>query len=178
MPPKFSTAQEIFIICEFSKSESGTVVRREFLRHFDIRGREKYRYTSKDFCRVYNRFLSNGVSHSKPGKRRGFSITYDQQFIFRVEAYFEEHPTHSIRQAALDIDASTFSVWKVLRQSLKFRAYKIHKVHKSNDSNYAERDTFCIWFLSKGAGFHRNVLFSDEKWWVLNSSPNSQNDRF
>ena len=32
--------------------------------------------------------------------------------------------------------------------------------------------------LSKGRSFCRNVLFADEKWFVLDSSPNTQNDRY
>ena len=42
------------------------------------------------------------------------------------------------------------------------------------------RHTFCLWFinvLNLRTDFASSVIFSDEKWWVLDSAPNSQNRR-
>ena len=41
-------------------------------------------------------------------------------------------------------------------------------------------DTFSFWFLEKlrvTPLFSSSVIFSDEKWWALDSVPNSQNER-
>ena len=51
------------------------------------------------------------------------------------------------------------------------------KVHKIEPRNYELRLTFTYWFKERGPQFCENVLFSDEKWWVLHPESNTQNSR-
>ena len=40
------------------------------------------------------------------------------------------------------------------------------------------RKTFCEWLLEQPEGFERNVIWSDEKWFMLRQSPNKLNERY
>ena len=60
------------------------------------------------------------------------------------------------------------------------KPYKVLKTHQIKETNFGLRVTFGVWCLSNietAADFTSRVIFSDEKWWVLDSSPNSQTDR-
>ena len=79
--------------------------------------------------------------------------------------------------------ASTLQLTQFIRVWKRFQERgglsKFQGQHRKG-TNFGLRLTFGVWCLSKietAADFTPRVIFSDEKWWVLDSSPNSQNDR-
>ena len=59
-----------------------------------------------------------------------------------------------------------------------FTNYKPHAVVPLSLAHKTARKTFCEWLLEQPEGFERNVIWSDEKWFMLRQSPNKQNERY
>ena len=59
----------------------------------------------------------------------------------------------------------------------KLKPYKFHKSQLLTDDHKKQRAKFCKWLLSSEIDV-QNVIFTDEKFFTLKSSPNRQNTRF
>ena len=103
--------------------------------------------------------------------RKGTGITQDSNAKNRVKANFRRNPTHSISKAAANLGYSETTTWKIAKE-LKIKPFRIIKTQKLSPVNYQMRYTFCLWFINMlklKTDFASNVIFSDEKWWVLDS---------
>ena len=65
-----------------------------------------------------------------------------------------------------------------LGNALNWYPYKPHAVVPLSLAHKTARKTFCEWLLEQPEGFERNVIWSDEKWFMLRQSPNKQNERY
>ena len=54
--------------------------------------------------------------------------------------------------------------------------YRPSTVQPLNESHVEQRKKFCTWILEQPAGFVQNVIWTDEKFFVLNQKPNRKND--
>ena len=99
------------------------------------------------------------------------------QLQHRVEVYYREHPETSVKIASAELEVPQSTLYRTLK-AIKMKPYKKLKAHKITENNKDMRKTFCFWFLSHRHGFEQTIIFSDEKWWVADSAPNSQNERF
>ena len=61
---------------------------------------------------------------------------------------------------------------------MRWKPFKFSFVQKLLPTHHRQRKEFCRWLLNKPENFADNVLWSDEKWWVLHQRPNRQNDRY
>lgn len=63
---------------------------------------------------------------------------------------------------------------------LRWKPYKTKEIQNTNHRNYLKRLEFSQWIIEKctsDSSFASRILFGDEKWFVLDSAPNSQNTR-
>ena len=69
------------------------------------------------------------------------------------------------------------TIHRILKFNLKWKPFKYTQVQKLEPEHYEMRAEFCRWILAQPEDFPDNVLWSDEKWWVLQQRPHRQNDR-
>ena len=65
----------------------------------------------------------------------------------------------------------------ILRKNLKWKPFKYMSVQKLEQTHIDQRKVFCEWLLQQPDDFADRVLWSDEKWWMLQQPNNKQNDR-
>ena len=74
---------------------------------------------------------------------------------------------------------SRAKIWRILREQLKWKAYRPHTAQVLSEANKAKRLAACQWFIEQPIDFfEKQVIFSDEKYFVLRQGPNKQTDRF
>ena len=93
-----------------------------------------------------------------------------------VRIHFEENQG-SIRNASRKLEFSYSKVHNILKRTLKWRPYRVQRVHHITEQSMLKRKEFCSWVIQQSPGLFQKVIFSDEKWFVLQQSPNQQNDR-
>jgi len=173
----FSKEEEVWLV-KRSAFMTATHLRRAYIVQFLGTRNHRDAPHRKAFQRLIKRFEeSGGVTGRGPlDEQRRTAVT--EENIGAVEAYFTDDPKSSIRNAADDLDLTYCTIWTILRKSLKWKAYRPTKVNRLTEANKAARVQFCQWFLGQPEGFEQLVCFSDEKWFVLHPSPNSQTDRY
>ena len=68
---------------------------------------------------------------------------------------------------------------EILRNKLKWKAHRIHRFQVLSDQQKLKRFSACNWFVSMGEDFYQNnVIYGDEKYFVLKQGPYRQNDKF
>ena len=176
----FTVNEEKRIICLFAIYESPTEVRRRYINEYYIAPRVASTLQLTQFIRVWKRFQERGgLSKFQGQHRKGTGLPGTDEANASIIRHFDFHPKDSITKAAADLGLSRTTTWRVARAA-KMKPYKVLKTHQIKETNFGLRLTFGVWCLSKietAADFTSRVIFSDEKWWVLDSSPNSQNDR-
>ena len=176
----FTVNEEKRIICLFAIYESPTEVRRRYINEYYIAPRVASTLQLTQFIRVWKRFQERGgLSKFQGQHRKGTGLPGTDEANASIIRHFDFHPKDSKTKAAADLGLSRTTTWRVARAA-KMKPYKVLKTHQIKETNFGWRLTFGVWCLSKietAADFTSRVIFSDEKWWVLDSSPNSQNDR-
>lgn len=84
-------------------------------------------------------------------------------------------PAKSTRKLAADLNISHQSVHRILKRDLKFKAYKKQKAHGLTEKQRVERKRRSKFLLQWHAD--SDIIFSDEKLFLLQESHNPQNDR-
>lgn len=172
---KFTEEQKKFIIRSFARNSCPAHVRREFFREFKIQGgRKKSHYPGKDFVRVNEHFEKTGSVKKTPLKLPKTKRT-DENFG-KIDKILEENTSLSIRKLAPQLSLSASTVWRILRFDLGRKFYRPSTVQPLNESHVEQRKKFCTWILEQPAGFVQNVIWTDEKIFVLNQKPNRKND--
>ena len=98
------------------------------------------------------------------------------QNIAAVEKYFTDNSKGHLRDASEELDISMTTIWRILRLELKWKPYKPLRVNMLTEKNKEDRVNFCKWYLDQEEDFGQRVIWSDEKWFVLQGAPNSKND--
>ena len=158
----FSKQEVKFIILEFGQNPSPTAVKRKFCQRFAITGRNRLKYRLTHFTRVYTNFLKS------PKKKRGRILA--PEHANQVRIHFEENQG-SIRKASRKLKFSYSKVHNILRKTLKWRPYRVQRVHPISEQSMMKRKEFCSWVMQQSPEFFQKVIFSDEKWFVLQQSP-------
>ena len=110
----FSSEQKTWIVLEYGKTPCPTALKRKFILHSNIKGREKTKYQPNLFTRVVENFKKNGISNEKSkGPKISKATPEAQQLVSEV---IQQHPTNSIRQIAKGLDFITSTTHKYLRQ--------------------------------------------------------------
>ena len=81
----------------------------------------------------------------------------------------------SARKMAKELNVSRKTVRNVIKNKLKMRAYKKKQIHGLTERQKKMRQERSVLILKRHAGC--NIVFSDEKFFLLQKNHNSQNDR-
>ena len=171
---KFSVEQKKFIVKSFARNNSATQVRREFLLANQIHGRKRDHYLLKDFSRVNDHFEKDGSILKTPVKRQKTKRTHEN--LQKIQEMLEEKVQFSVRNVAPKLSLSTSTVWRLLRYDSKAKFYRPSTVQPLTEDHMEQRRKFCSWLLQQPADFTKNVVWTDEKIFVLNQRPNRKND--
>ena len=93
----------------------------------------------------------------------------DEQLNFITLHFVVGLSAIAVRQNYLE----TYAIW--VRQRSKFTLTDFQ--HACGVSIFNGHFTSCLWLLSQDRNFYSKVLWSDDKWWVLDAKSNNQNDR-
>ena len=93
-----------------------------------------------------------------------------------VDNHFSSIPKSSIRKCSRELNIPTSTIHVCLKKKLKFKPYRYTKVQTLSDTHKQKRKQACDWFIEQGPAFPKNVIFSDEKWFVLKPTPNRKNN--
>ena len=169
----FTKEEQIWIVRN-AADKSPITLRREFIIHF--KKTNKHLVPRPDaFKAVVKRFDATGGVTST--FRDPIQTVRTPENVAKVAAYFEEDMTRSIREAMHDLGLKFSTIWRILRMDLHWKPYKFKRVQKLSPANQEARVVFCTWVLAKEIGFERKIIFSDEKFFVLEQAPHRQNDR-
>ena len=150
------------------------MLRRAFIKEFLDKNSHQQAPGRKAFQRLIDRFKESGGVTGRSKEPVATVVTAEN--IARVETYFEQNPKKHIRDAALDLDISAMSVWRILRLRLKWKPYRPIRVNKLTEKNMEDRCDFSNWFLAQDEDFAQRVIWTDEKFFVLHGAPNMKND--
>lgn len=107
----------------------------------------------------------------RPKKRTGEAIEQVRQII-------NEAPRTSVRRLAQQVELAPSTCQKILKKDLQLYPYRMLAVQRLHETDYAQRVTFCRWFLNAvNNDFLERTFFTDEMWCHLDGYINSQNMR-
>ena len=170
----FSKQQEAWCILQFGLRRSIISVRRDFQNHFKVYWRNVP--DRKAFSRLINRFQRTH-GQVRPAAPGGCVKKYSQEDIDRVNEFFRQDDTKSLRLASRDLGMKVTTIWRILRKELNWKSYKERHVQQLSQRHKIQRMAFCKKMEEMGEQFPRQIIFSDEKWFTLVPHPNKQNTR-
>ena len=88
----------------------------------------------------------------------------------------KENSRQSIRNVARKLNFKESTTYRIMRNELKMKPYKLHRCQTLSAEHKTQRVQFCQWF-TENAIDPQKVIFSDEKWFCLRPHPNRQNTR-
>lgn len=175
MPHFLSTAERVELVEILNSSASAA----EAARIFNARHPERPHPVNRSTAiRLANKLHETGSLHDiqRPGRS---SVLADVNQVDNILGRFRANKHETIRRAAYELNYSTKTVLKVLKTN-RFRAYKFQKHQKLLPTDYEKRVNYCNAFIAQSQqdpDFTRNILWTDEKWYELNGSPNKQTFR-
>ena len=172
----FTTPEISWIVTEFSKLGSATLVRRRFRNVFMI---PWYRVPRPEaFTRVWKRFLEQGSL--KPKTPLGLTATkVTQENIDRVKNLVDSKHGKALSllfRVGVGVDQN-YSVEDTEKKT-HYYPYKTKRVQPLTQAHKEGRIKFANWVLEKDIDFWDKVLFSDEKLWVEKVRANTQNESY
>lgn len=175
----FNDEQETWIILEYGATRSYTAVRRNFRHKFGVPPKEVPNDTT--FKRLIDRFVVY-KGHTKTSVVTTGRPSYTDNTVKAVKDFLDpflsRSETVSLRRVASELKLSLATVWRIVRRRLHLYPYKPKLVVPLSAAHRKNRREFCKWLLGKRRNFEDFVVWSDEKWFVLNQSPNRQNERY
>ena len=92
---------------------------------------------------------------------------------------FSKNEEAHIREAAKEVGFSIGKIWFILRKILKWKPYRPHATTVLTTQHRQYRLTASQWFLSHTIDFFsKQVIWSDEKYFVLKQGPNKSIHRY
>ena len=129
----FTREQCTWITIEYAKNSSPTIVKREFVRKYNICGSQKSKYCPHHFTRVFERFNSRGIAPALyPGNKISKATPQTKQLISQE---IQENPTSLIRQIARKLDFSNATTRRILRKELKVKPFKFHRCQELSEDH-------------------------------------------
>ena len=131
------------------------------------------------FKRLVDRFQMTGnISPAKPQGRSATPGELVEKVRQLVKPFQEKRQSISASTIAKHLQTSTTTVWRILRKKLHWKPYRPHVGVPLAAAHKTGRREFSEWLLQRPDGFEEKVIWTDEKWFVLNAAPNKQNKRF
>lgn len=109
----------------------------------------------------------------KIGRKRSVRT---KKLVKVVRERYRRNPRQSGSKMARDLKISETTFRRLVKEDLGLKAYKRRKIHGLTNKNKDERVKRCKRLLRRHA--NSDILFSDEKMFVLQEVFNPQNDRF
>jgi transposase len=95
-----------------------------------------------------------------------------------VQQRVRRNPRRKMRKIARETGINREAVRRIAKYDLKLRPFKLRKGQYLNETMKANRLAKCRALLSRSVpNFFNNILFTDEKFFTIEQSYNSQNDR-
>jgi len=158
-------------------------VKRELVLHYykrkfsvsDILKNLKNEKVSRRFVqRCIKRYNETGTVHIKKKPGRTPTVVTENN-IKRVRERIRRNPSRSQHKLSASLNISRSSVKRILRNKLRMTAYKKSKCHGLTINQIKQRIKRCRHLIN----WHdeSEIIFSDEKLFILQPTLNSQNDR-
>ena len=169
----FTLDQYKFIIKQHAIDDSVKLVQRAFRLKFyprnpgKVPGRWAFERTIKQF-EQYGTCLKREPVKADPAK--------GDQNIAKVKEFFDKNPDAKIRKCVAETNIKYGVVWRILRKVFKWKPYRPRCVQKLSDPNKEARLRAANFFETFDDAEMDDILWSDEKWFVLDQSPNRKND--
>ncbi|XGW33702.1 hypothetical protein V3C99_017823, partial [Haemonchus contortus] len=123
------------------------------------------------------RFKELGTLEDRPGRGRKTTATSTRN-VKVVRDMVRRNPKRSMRKIAKKLGISHTSARRIVKEKLGLTPYRCRKVHLLTASMKKNRVQKCKMLLQRFASArHRDIIFSDEKLFTLESTFNRQNDR-
>ena len=106
----FTREQCTWINLEYAKNSSPIIVKQEFVRKYNICGRQKSKYCPYHFTRVFERIKSRGIGPALYSGSQILIATHQAKQLISKE--IKENPTSSIHQIARKFDFSNATTRK------------------------------------------------------------------
>lgn len=175
----FTKEQETWIILEYGASRNCLAVRRKFRHQFKVNPR-KVPLTNA-FQRLVDRFIET-QGELRPRARSGGRPPFSDELVQRVKdfllPFYRQKRTVSVTTLASSLNISFSMAWRIARKKLGWYPYKPRTVVPLSPAHKVARLAFCDWLLMQPDGFEDQVIWSDEKWFLLKQAPNKQNERY
>lgn len=173
----FSSDERIWIVKKFGEVKSATLVRRAFQREFPRISPRNVPHR-RQFFRVIEKFEASG-DVGDPKVKRKPSETVPQCDVEAVEKFFTQNEEAHLRDAAKELEFSIGKIWFILRKILRWKPYRPHATTVLTAQHKQYRLTASQWFLSHDIDFFsKQVIWSDEKYFVLKQGPNKSIHRY
>ena len=87
-----------------------------------------------------------------------------EESVERVRQSFLRSPKKSVRRASRELEMSSITVWRVLRNRLLMKPYRLHLLQLLKPTDNTDRSNFCIKMQDAitEEGFLDRLVFSDE----------------
>lgn len=125
--------------------------------------------------RTIARYNDSGSVRIKKKVGRKKSVR-TQKLIKTVRERFRRNPRQSGRKMARKLNVSNTTFRRLVKEDLGLKAYKRRRIHGLTEKNKMERVKRCKRLVQRHA--NSEILFTDEKLFVLQETYNPQNDRF
>lgn len=124
--------------------------------------------------RTIKRFKETGSTKIQPKSGRKRTIR-SPELVKKVRERIRRNPAQSMNKVAKDLKISQRTIGRVLKEDLHMKAFKKQKIHGLTTAQKEARVRKCKDLLSWHAG--DDIIFSDEKMFILQDPHNQQNDR-
>uniref|UniRef100_A0A7I4Y983 HTH_Tnp_Tc3_2 domain-containing protein n=1 Tax=Haemonchus contortus TaxID=6289 RepID=A0A7I4Y983_HAECO len=122
------------------------------------------------------RFKELGTLEDRLGRGRKTTATSTRN-VEVVRDMVRRNPKRSMRKIAKKLGISHTSARRIVKEKLGLTPYRCRKVHLLTASMKKNRVQKCKMLLQRFASARRDIVFSDEKLFTLESTFNCQNDR-
>lgn len=167
-----TTPQErSFCVLQFAKLESIVGVQRAFRRQFN-----KQPPRHKQIYEWHRRFVEDGCICKR--KSTGRPRTSDEN-VERVRAAYERSPRKSTAKASHELNMSKTTVWRVLKNRLHLKPYKLQLLQALRPDDHNKRFEFSTAILQdmEEDTFAERLIFSDESTFHISGKVNRHNVR-
>lgn len=173
---RYSIKERIEIVQIYYKYSCST---RTTLRKLRVNYGPHNRPTEKTIRSIIQKFEDTGSVCDIP-KPMNLKTAQSVDNVAMVNESANGYPNLSIRRRSQQLDLSPTSVWRILKEDLALKPYKIQLTQFLKPTDHSERRTFVDWVLKKKAAdpyFCQKIIFSDEAIFHLNGFVNKQNCR-
>ena len=169
------TKEEIYFITKnLLNGKKVEEVRRAFRKQFFPNSPRKVPKVQR-FHDVRKRLIHYGSAH--PQSRNPKTTTAETK-IENVKQYFIANKDKSIRDASAELNLSFGSVRDILRNKLRWKFYRPRKVQVLSEENKQSRLSACNFWLTFPEEWFDKIIWTDEKWFLLEQAPHSKNDGY